>query len=95
MKTPPDKFTATLTEKDRQAAGPFGSCTTCLVATVLRRRGYSNVREAVNSCTINGARFSHEVMSPRVVDRLNPPPPAPPFYGPAVVGMKITFTRQY
>lgn len=91
MKSAPDKFTIVITEKDRQAAGPFRDNHNCLVATALKRRGHKKVSEHVEHVTICKRQYSHAICGNEELHRLTDNYVAP-FYGPGVVGKKIVFT---
>lgn len=91
MKTPPAKFTITITERDRQGAKEFANHCNCLIAHALHRRGYTKVLEGLDKVRINGLFYDHEYYGSNDLHLLFSA--TKPFYSPAVVGKKITFTR--
>lgn len=89
-----NKFTITITEKDRQLADRFGESCTCLLATaVIRRRIGKTVSEYVSGMLIDDVTYRHDyagshVLNPELVSQKTKP-----FYPPSVVGLKFTFVR--
>ncbi len=85
-----DSFTVTITEKDRQAAGPYLG--RCLLQTALERRGYKKVTQYVSDTTIDGQRYLMEpyfINNERDIARTD----TAPFYNKSVVGRKFKFTK--
>jgi len=94
MKTPPDKFSITITENDRLNADRFENCTKCLIATALRRRGYGIVTELIDEVVINGVWFNHGICGTDELHYKKMLGSKGPFYGKSVVGKRVVFTRQ-
>lgn len=89
-----DKFTITITAEDVKMADNYGNCTSCLVATALKRRlKTADVSEAVDVTFINGSTYLHEELGPRELHR-DVHAKVAPFYKPEVIGKRISFKKR-
>lgn len=98
MQEPPKEIEITFQEEDRQKAEPFQHGRGCLVATALKRMGHKNVSSALYHHNIDGFTYYcphtdihglHGMPSCAITDGVTGP-----FYGPEVVGKKITLVLQ-
>lgn len=92
MKQFPNKFTVTISEKDRQSASAFGYPCGGLLAAALVRMGAIEVCEVFTNAHIDGVKYEHDMFS---VYQAKPRNNAKrkPFYDKSVVGTKIKFWR--
>lgn len=88
---PEDEFTLTITEADRQEAGPFVDPFKCLVATALRRKGFKEIAELITNVKVDGLVYLHEGLGPRDLFACHREKTEAPFYKEEIVGKEITF----
>lgn len=90
----PKEIHVTITEGDRQSAGGFGSCSSCILATALKRMGYHVIAECIQRTHLkigeNLYTYRHEPWGIKEArfDILAPHPQ----YAPEVVGKSLVLT---
>lgn len=89
----PDVIELTISEVDRQTAGPYLDINRCLLCTALRNRGYNLILVGPNYAsldTFDDWKFEDE-MRPEALHRINAE--SAPFYSEGVVGKVVRLHR--